>query len=252
MSEKVVRRYGYIPDIGDHRDKRRAYKLADFDTPPKVDLREKMPEVYDQGHLGSCTANALAGAYQYTLIKEVKEVFMPSRLFIYFSERQMEGTVGVDAGAQIRDGIKSLADRGVCDEAIWPYLVDRFTTKPPTLCYTEAMKHKVATYERIDQSRNFLKATLAKGFPVVFGFTVYESFEAPEVARTGIVPMPGMHEPVLGGHAVLLVGYDDDTSKFIVRNSWGPHWGDKGYCYFDYEYLIHPDLAADFWAVEFI
>jgi len=178
--------------------------------------------------------------------------FLPSRLFIYYNERSMEGTVNSDSGAMIRDGIKSIANMGVCPEKMWPYNIGKFTKKPSSTCYKEAMKHQAVSYQRLVQSSSQMKGCLASGYPFVFGITVYESFESPAVAKTGAVPMPGSGEKVLGGHAILGVGYDDSKQRFIVMNSWGTGWGDKGFFTIPYAYLTDSDLAADFWTVRLV
>jgi C1A family cysteine protease len=246
-----IRKYGWVRDLPDQRD-RKFWPLRGAEgtptLPPSVDLRAHCPPVYDQGQLGSCTANAIAGAIEFDAARQGLPANMPSRLFIYYNERALEGTVGSDSGAQIRDGIKSVAQWGDCPESEWPYDINQFATQPPQLCYTDAAKHLALVYESIDQDLNDFRSCLAAGFPFVFGFTVYESFESESVAQTGIVPLPGWFERSLGGHAVLAVGYDDASSRFTVRNSWGPSWGDQGYCYFPYAYLTGW-LASDFWTI---
>jgi C1A family cysteine protease len=208
--------------------------------------------VYDQGQLGSCTGNAIAAAYEFDLLKQKKTDFAPSRLFIYYNERVMEETVKYDAGAQIRDGIKSISKQGVCDEKAWPYIITKFARKPTKACYTAALKHTAMKYQAVKQTETDMKTCLAAGYPIVLGFTVYESFETAEVAKTGVVPMPGKKDQVLGGHAVMVVGYDDASKRFIVRNSWGVHWGLAGYFTIPYAYLTNPSLAADLWVVNTI
>jgi C1A family cysteine protease len=222
--------------------------------PPAVDLRPQCPkEVYDQGQLGSCTGNAIAGAIEFDEIKQkAADIFTPSRLFIYYNERVIEGTVNSDSGAQIRDGIKTVAKQGACHEQIWPYDIAKFRTKPPKPAYTDGAKHTAVQYQRLIQSLTEMKGCLAAGYPFVFGFTVYESFESSSVAKTGIVPFPGAKEKVVGGHAVLGVGYDDTSQRFIVRNSWGPGWGMKGYFTIPYSYLTSGNLADDFWTIRMV
>jgi C1A family cysteine protease len=255
--------YGWKPDLPDHRDFLYATPPAVAAAlPTKADLRPNCPPVYDQGQLGSCTANAIAGAIEFNQKKQGLPEFTPSRLFIYYNERVLEGTSpSVDSGAQIRDGIKSVASQGVCKETTWPYN-DRnsdpdpcpdceFAKKPSAACYTEAKQHKIKVYQRLNAAViSTLKGCLAGGYPFVFGFTVYESFESQEVANTGIVPMPGPQEKVVGGHAVVAVGYDDSAQQFIVRNSWGANWGLKGYFMMPYGYLTNTNLADDFWTIQ--
>jgi C1A family cysteine protease len=197
----------------------------------------------------NCTANAIAGAYEFDQKQERQPDFMPSRLFIYFNERTMEGTVDIDAGAMLRDGIKSVAKLGVCTEDNWPYDIDAFRDRPGPPCYREALTHQAVVYRSVPQQLNMLQACLATGTPFVFGFSVYESFETDEVARTGVVDMPRPKEKQVGGHAVVAVGYDNPSQRFLVRNSWGRNWGQKGYCTMPYAYVTNPQLAMDFWAI---
>lgn len=217
----------------------------------QVDLRQKCPPVYDQGKLGSCTANSLAFCYHYDeLLQNEKSIFVPSRLFIYYNERVVEGNVPDDTGAQIHDGIQVLNNIGVCPETDWVYDITKFADKPTDNCYKEAQNHKSVEYNAIDQNLDQIKACLISGYPVAFGFVVYESFESQQVAKTGVVPMPKQNEKVLGGHAVAIVGFDDTKKLFTVRNSWGNSWGDKGYFFMPYDYVLSNDLADDFWTIK--
>ena len=176
--------------------------------------------------------------------------FTPSRLFIYYNEREIEGNINTDSGAEIRDGIKTISKIGVCPETLWPYDITQFTVKPKYECYEMAKHHRSIQYKRVLPTLEQLKSGLSNGFPIVFGFIVYESFESEETAKTGIVKMPEQSEKVLGGHAVTLVGYDDTKGTFKVRNSWSAKWGDKGYCYFPYDYITDSNLCSDFWTVQ--
>jgi len=250
----INRKYGWAPDLPDQRDHLfSAPQPVLAKLPPKKDLRSGCPPVYDQGQLGSCTANAISGAIQFEQKKQKVRIFAPSRLFIYYNERVMEGSVNSDAGAQIRDGVKSVANLGVCPEAEWPYDINKFANKPTPKCYTDAKKCQAVGYQRLDSSNlNQLKGCIASGFPFVFGFTVYDAFESQEVAKTGVLNMPGPKEKVQGGHAVLAVGYNDATQRFTVRNSWGKDWGIKGYFTIPYTYLTTTDLADDFWTIRIL
>ena len=244
-----ISNYGWIKDDDDSRD----YKFVpkDIMLPNKVDLRSLCPPVYDQLSLGSCTANALASDVEFIIDKEKYPDFMPSRLFIYYNERKIEHTTKSDSGAQIRDGIKSLAKWGVCHETSWAYDISKFTMKPPKAIYKEALKDVINKYERIKGLESF-KNALAQGYPVVFGFEVFEDFESTYTANTGIVRMPSGSQ--IGGHAVKGVGFDDNmtangvTGYAIVKNSWGKDWGEKGYFYIPYSYL-DSELCSDFWVI---
>jgi C1A family cysteine protease len=241
--------YGWTPDLPDQRDYiyKRAFKLFRL-TPKKVDLRTFCSPVENQGNLGSCTANAIAGALEF-LEKKNKVSFVDmSRLFIYYNERVIEHSINTDSGAMIRDGIKSLKKQGVCSEKSWPYVISKFKAKPSPACYKEALNHQITSYHRITIVDD-MRQCLAEGFPFVFGFTVYESFESQTVAKSGIVNMPKSNESVLGGHAVLAVGYNDKDKRFIVRNSWGAGWGIKGYFTMPYDYLSDRNLSDDFWTI---
>jgi C1A family cysteine protease len=253
MSRKISR-YGWIPDLPDHRDFLYAAPVAVAGAPPvSIDLRPQCPPVYDQGQLGSCTANAIAGAIQFEQMKQqLAQIFTPSRLFIYYNERVIEHTVASDSGAQIRDGIKCIAKQGDCPETEWPYNITKFKTKPPKNCYADALQYKAVSYQRLTPVLPQLKGCLASGFPFVFGFTVYESFESAQVAKTGHASLPKSGEASIGGHAVMCVGYDDVKQWFIVRNSWGPKWGMKGYFTLPYPYLISANLASDFWTIRVV
>lgn len=245
--------YGWKPDKKDDRDK--LFKLTrPTELPPSVDLSTVMSPCYDQGNLSSCTGNAIAALIEYDQIKQNKAFdFTPSRLFIYYNERAMEGNVNQDCGAAIRDGIKAVNVNGVCKETIWPYVESKFAVKPSEMAYTEATLHKSVEYSRLDGTNlNELKACLASGFPFAFGFQVYESFEGHTIERTGILQMPRPGEPNCGGHAVACYSYDDSKQAFLVRNSWSPQWGLKGYFWMPYAYMTNPQLTSDFWTIKSI
>ena len=220
----MPKQYGWLPDIPDERDLPYSAIKPRVRLHPKVDLRQSCSQVEQQGKLGSCTANALAGNIEY-----LDNFFDPgytdvSRLFIYYNERELEGTVDYDAGASLRDGIKTLKKTGYCWEKTWPYKIALFDRKPPLRCYKEARQHCIQSYYRIHNLQEML-ICLSQGYPFVFGFTVYESFESAAVARTGVANMPKKGERVLGGHAVMAVGYNQKEKRFLIRNSWGRGWG---------------------------
>jgi C1A family cysteine protease len=250
---RKIAHYGWIPDQPDQRDHLYAAP-AQFLTalPSEADLRAHCPEVYNQGALGSCTANAIGGAIEFDRMKQKLTDFVPSRLFIYYNERAIMGTVGMDSGAQLRDGIKSVASQGVCPEPEWPYVIESFTTRPSAKAYKDAKFDRAISYQSLVQDMNQMKGCLASGYPFIFGFTVYEGFESEAVRSSGHAPMPGWGERPVGGHAVMAVGYDDERQWFVIRNSWGSGWGLKGYFTLPYSYLIQAGLSRDFWTIRLV
>lgn len=210
--------------------------------PLLVDMRSKMPPVYDQGALGSCTANAFVAAIQFK-----DPTFYGSRLFVYYNTNLIEGNVNIDDGATLADGIKALKKYGVCSETIWPYNINKYTFTPPSLCYVNGLKHMVLSAKNIQLNAISIKQSLANNLPIICGIAVYESFETSAVTKTGIVPMPKPNEQLLGGHAVLIVGYDDSKQRWILRNCWSSTWGDKGYFYVPYAYLLNPAYCTEMW-----
>src|SRR6266446_6392138 len=210
LNKRSPQWYGWLPDLPDHRDLFYSAVAPRLVSPPaKVDLRLKCSPVEDQGQLGSCTANALVGALEFLEIKDGTPFVDLSRLFVYYNERMIEGTVNQDSGAFIRDGIKSLAKLGVCTEAEWPYKISRFTKKPTAACYRSAKKHRILSYHRIS-TVDEMRSCLAEGFPFVFGFTVYEAFESATVAKSGVLNMPGPKEKVMGGMDRALLAAEGD------------------------------------------
>jgi C1A family cysteine protease len=223
--------------------------------PASVDLRTSgfMPPVYDQGQLGSCTANGGAGAIAYDLAKQGQPGFMPSRLFIYYNERVLGGDVDQDGGATITQDAAAMNKWGACPETPDdPYDIAKFTVKPSKKAYSDGLLRRSVDYQQVQQSEQAIRSVLADGIPVLIGFTVYDTFESQAVAENGIVPMPQSDEQVLGGHCVLVVGYEQLNGEpyWIARNSWGPGWGDQGYFYFPKQYLLDNQLASDFWTIQ--
>ena len=256
MSHKFanVEWYGWKEDRKDARDYKFKVPRAVLKALPTVaDLRSKCSAVVDQGPLGSCTGNAVSSLHHFMQMKQQAPIiFAPSRLFVYYNARVLEGTASWDSGCEIRDGMKAIAKKGVCRETHWPYVISRFATKPKALCYTLGMKHQAITYYRVTQTLAQLKGCLAAGYPFVFGFLVYESFESDEVTNNGVVPLPDPSEELLGGHAVMAVGYEESSKRFLVRNSWGADWGLGGYFTMPYAYLANPSLSSDIWTVRLI
>lgn len=241
--------YGWVPDLPDQRDL--LYGAAHptpAELPPLVDLRPQCSPVENQGNLNSCTANALVGALEFLEKKDGVPFADLSRLFVYYNERVLEHAVRSDSGAMLRDGIKTLNHQGVCTEKNWPYNIPGFKAKPAAACFREALTHRITSYQRL-LTLDQMRSCLAEGFPFVFGFTVYKNFESKETAASGVLNLPQPGEQVLGGHAVLAVGYDDAGKRFIVRNSWGAAWGQQGYFTMPYDYLADRNLSDDFWTI---
>lgn len=259
----MTRVYGWKPDLPDRRDHYvQLSGVVDTSTLPLVhSLRSKMPPVWNQGSLGACTAFASCAAFAYErglLEGEVdgKPVpimgswFRPSFLHPYYCARAIENSVPLDAGAYIRDICKVLVQCGVAPEYLWPYDESKFAQKPPKRALLAALDNRVTSYKRVERTVNRMRMVLAGGDTIVFGISVYESFESDRVASTGMVPMPREHEDLLGGHAVLMVGYDHQRELFECRNSWGDDWGDDGYFWLPYSYVQDADLSDDFWTLK--
>lgn len=242
------RTYGWKPDLPDQRDRLYSARVQPGVTlPSSVDLRPHCSAIEDQGALGSCTGNGIVGALEVLASQAGKPVDL-SRLFVYYEERVIEGTVRQDCGAMIRTGIKVIAKIGAPLERYWPYDIKAFMRKPGKRAYNDAPKRRVNDYERVGNLHG-LKVALASNLPVVFGFSVYDSFQANSVEKTGVVPMPEAHERMLGGHCVLAVGYDDATQCVRIRNSYGATWGEGGYGWMPYAYFDNKNLSADFWLI---
>lgn len=257
----MIRRLNCRPDRLDARD----FKLtvaAPAALPPVVDLRLLCPPIYNQGDLGSCTGNAWCRMIEFLELADLRAgasgapedfaaTYTPlSRLFLYYCERFLEGTVNSDAGAQLRDGMNALRKFGICEEALWPYSDAHALQAPAQPCYDSALKHTITNGFRLnDGDLVGMKACLASGFPFVGGLTLYESFMGDYEAASGAIPMPQAQEGVVGRHAVCCVGYDDERQALIFANSWGEGWGDKGYFYLPYAYITTPGLGQDFWTL---
>jgi len=241
-------KYGWIPDLPDQRDfPYTQLALGAPLIPGQIDLRASCSPIENQGNLGSCTAQALVGDLEFLKLKSLKKLIQFSRLFLYYNERVVSHTTNTDSGASLRDGIKTLKRLGDCTEDLWPYNIDQFAQKPSPSAYNNALQYQVTSYYRL-HTLDEMKHALSSGYPFVFGFVVYESFESTTTAQTGIISMPQKKERLLGGHAVVAVGYDDVKKWMIVRNSWGTTWGDKGYCYMPYTYFTS-SLSSDFWTI---
>lgn len=236
---------GWIRQPEDKRDF--VFAVArDAVLPAVVDLKPGCPPVWNQGQTSSCTAHATLAAFLYD--SQGRPITMLSRMMQYYDSRILSGDTGFDGGAQIRDSAKAMNKWGACEEDLWPFDADHLLTVPSGDCYVAAKDHRTNSYVAID--RGGLRHALASGYPVVCGIEVYESFETDEVAKTGIIPMPLQAEEDNGGHAILLVGYDDEKQTFTFRNSWGVEWGDGGYGTLPTAYLQDERLSSDFWQIQ--
>lgn len=243
---------GYRPDVPDSAD----YKFEDLapklalteGTFAGVDLRKWCSPIENQSYLSSCVGNAVVGALELLQIKNGVPFNDLSRLFVYYNSRMMHKEQDQDAGTYIRLAMGTLSSLGACSESKWPYDPSTVFTRPTWGSYREAYANKIQNYYRIggtgQQRVDMIKRALEAGNPVVFGVMVDDAFM--NTPKDGVVAMPKSPRTAAGGHAMLIVGYDNTTSTFIVRNSWGTSWGDKGYCYMPYDY-IDSAYGDDFW-----
>lgn len=250
--DMLHRSFGWKPDLPDPRD--HGYRVSKpRSLPGAVDLRRRMPPVYDQGALGSCVAHAVGASMAMHLRgRRGFKTWRPARLFVYYNARAMEGTTSIDAGAQIRNGVKCAAKLGCPPERLWPYdAADPgvFSKRPPKVAYEQALPRVVSSYERVPRNLYAMQQCLAEGLPFVFGFMVFAQAMSPEAASNGLILPPEAPERPLGGHAALAVGYSDAAGRFLVRNSWGARWGQRGYFTMPYRYLLDENLSDDFWVI---
>jgi len=221
--------------------------------PPRVDLRPYLTPVEDQGDTSSCVANATAGAYEY-LMKRHRgdDAYDVSRLFIYFNARKLDGSESEDGGSQIEQAINGLKQFGACSETTWPFDESLVLDEPAEEAYQEAQAFLVEHVKSVPVDLDAWKHALAEGNPIIFGVRLFDSFD--KQRKKGLVPLPTSKElsrESHGAHAMLCVGYSDRDSVFIVRNSWGNDWGDEGYCYMPYDYVMNADFnLGDAWIIQ--
>jgi len=277
METMKRRGMGWIPDYPDFRDyteeteevrsvlgTAKASKTKSL--PSSIDLREWCSGVEDQGNLGSCTAHAGVGVIEYYERKAFGRHIDASRLFLYKVTRNLMKMKG-DTGAYLRTTMGAMVLFGVPPEGYWPYTDGEksFDKEPSAFCYAFAQNYQTIKYFRHDppgtkteEVLQRVKSYLSKGHPSMFGFTVYNSIEQAE--ETGRIPFPSSKERIEGGHAIVAVGYDDKmkirnahskvetTGALLIRNSWGKGWGENGYGWLPYEYVLR-GLAEDFWSI---
>ncbi|CAF1352946.1 unnamed protein product [Adineta ricciae] len=222
--------------------------------PNKVDLRPWMTQIEDQSDANSCTANAMAGVYEYLNYRTTGRLEDVSRLFIYYNARVRDNDDDphvIDDGSTIPSTIETVEEFGVCPEYIWPYNIKKVNTKPTKQAYSVAPQYSISEALEVDININEMKSCLAQGFPILVIMELYKSFD--KAQSHGIVPMPKSNETSRashGSHAVVLSGYSDHSRAFIVRNSWGASWGDRGYCYIPYDYIGNDKLCDIAWTVK--
>lgn len=223
-----------------------------FALPAMMDLEPDCPSVYDQGTLGSCTSNASSALCQFVMKKVGHKWFMPSRLALYYWTRAMESNVNEDTGASIQAAVSVCHKIGVPQDSMWWYNIAKFAVKPNMKVVADANKYKTSMPLSINHfSLNDMQACIVAGFPFTFGFAVYEGFDTGNwPSTTGMMPMPKVGEQMLGGHAVLAIGYDNNKKAFKIRNSWGTNWGQKGHFWMPYNFIMSSDFADDFWTIK--
>lgn len=205
----------------------------------KVDLRNKFPPAYDQGKIGSCSAFALCSIFDYDTIN-----FKGSQLFLYYNEREMINETNEDNGAYLSDGIYSLKSNGICDEKYWKYEISNLFIKPSKEAYEKAKETYLIEAFNIKNDLSIIKNWLDNNEPIALAISIFSNFMASKSKLTGKIGMPSTNDKLIGGHAVIICGYNDYSRELILRNSWGTYWGDNGYFYLPYEYLKY---CGDLW-----
>jgi C1A family cysteine protease len=225
--------------------------------PVEVDMRPECPPVYDQLNIGSCASQACGAAAAYILKNQPSSIkFTPSALFLYYNTRVKEESVDLDSGTTIEGVVWSLAKHGVAPEADMPYIDDKiaFRMPPSKIAYANALQYMNLdnlSLSRVSQDAYTIKSILANRIPIICGLQIYSSFESLQVMSTGIIPIPNTKiEKYLGGHAVMLTGYNTSKGVFYGRNSWGIHWGQSGYFEIPESFILNSKLADDFWKIE--
>ena len=209
-----------------------------------------LPTIIDQGAIGDCVANA----FYYAVMLQTKNAINLSRLYIYANCRCIDYTpLNQDDGTIIRTACSAILNYGICLEQVYPYN-SNYKILPPLNAYQNAKKFKLFNYQFVNQDLVSLKSALTNyKVPIVFGIMVYASFMTKNVTQSGIVPMPNTKtEKLLGGHCVCMVGYDDSKQMFKCANSWGTSWGDKGYFYLPYKFVVDSNLSNDFCVTNFV
>lgn len=254
MSEVQGRVLNWKKGPEDSRDYKSVRRLsAPVELPSEFELEKQIP-IYDQYDIGSCVANSAASCYRFESAQVIGNFsFNPSRLFVYYNARKLQGWEREDSGAYIRDGFKAMNKWGLANENVWPYVTRDFAKEPTSQVYSDGLNNVIVKYARVEQTETALKETLLTGAAVSFGFNVYNSFMSGTWdTTTGMMPLPKSTERVIGGHAVTIIGYNDAKKAFLIQNSWGTSWGLKGKFWMPYSFLLDGSECDDFWAIETI
>jgi C1A family cysteine protease len=232
--ENKIVRLNNKPSKPDSRDI--VYVPKNVQLPESISLKEYAGNIENQSNLGSCTANAITSGYEIIAKILYPEQFVElSSLFVYYHSRLFSDELDIDGGSYIRDGLKSINNYGVCSQELWPYDITKFTDQPYPRCYLDATKRKITSYS-ILYTNSEIKEVLVGKRPVVVSMEIFQGF--PSITKENpYVPMPDTFTYSLGYHAVLIIGYDDTTRQFLIKNSYGSDWGDNGYAYIPYNYI---------------
>ena len=244
-TNKPVRKYPVLPDLPDNTVPLHTYQ--GLKLPGMVNWYNNFGPVFNQGEYGSCTAQSMCG-----IVNFYNPGFGPSQMFQYYNERLLSGTTNSDSGSTLGNAVKAFQEYGVCKETLWPYTQQDLFNQPPAICYEQAWKDPKLNYLKVPIQNNpnlvlQLKESLYLGNPVMIGIVVFPSFESDQAAQTGQIPMPSGKSKPLGGHAIVLVGYNDNIQSFVFRNSWGENWGVNGYGFLPYQYVQEYMMSA--WVV---
>ena len=255
MNKKKYKLSRQIYDIRDNNFHNEYTQLIDIKLPDKINLHDliQLP-ILDQEDLGSCTANVSSNAILFYLKQHKKLEYQPSRLYIYYFSRLLENSINDDSGCNIRDVLKAISKYGACDELLYPYKIKKFKNKPPNECIIDA-KNRIHSFQylSVNQNLNSIKNCLYRGYPIILGIEIFDSFEDENTLNSGDVQMPNIQtEKNLGMHCILLTGYDDNNKIFIFQNSWGFKCGINGFFNIPYNYLLSNELATDFWIIDLI
>jgi|SRR6202142_1028166 len=243
----MERKFGAKRDAHDVRDRMYRGARAPFAVPQQIDLRAFGGPVKDQGEEGSCTGHAFSSAREWIARKYERTSPVLSPQYLYVEELIADGSFPRDEGAMPRTACQVLTALGCCETALYPYVAGEIT-KPTAEQSANAVKYKTGAYHRIGTLADFLTCLADRTpWPVLAGFTVYDSFLSQQVADTGIMPIPKPGEQQQGGHEVLCLGYDLVKQVALIQNSWGDAWGEKGFFWMPFATISSPD--TDLWMV---